>query len=69
MTTQNVVVIIGVLISLGLLACAWFRDRGYKAGVSDGYEQGRKDADNWWIGIEAEIDQSRQALWKKGVRR
>ena len=69
LTTQNVVAIVAVFISLGTVACAWFRDRGYKSGISDGYEQGRKDADDWWIGTESEIDQARRELWKKGAKR
>lgn len=34
---------------------------GYKAG----YESGRKDADNWWLGVEAGADRARQEIWRK----
>lgn len=69
MSTQNLIALIAVLFSLSSFACAWFRNRGYKDGISDGYKQGRKAADDWWIGCESEIDQARRELWKKGVKR
>jgi hypothetical protein len=54
-----------------LLVCMYaFERRGYKRGVkfgSDagykaGYLLGKRDADNWWIGAESEVNQERRKL-------
>lgn len=45
---------------------------GYKHGARDrnvsllqAYELGRKSGDNWWLGVEAEIEHERRKLWEK----
>jgi hypothetical protein len=45
---------------------------GYKHGARDrnvsllqAYELGRKSGDNWWLGVEAEIEQERRRIWEK----
>jgi hypothetical protein len=54
---------------LNALACAAFRDIGYRRGRKDGdqvgYERGRVDADNWWLDVEQQIDQARQRIWRE----
>jgi len=35
------------------------RERRYQRGVRDGYELGRREADNWWTGIEQEVEFTR----------
>ena len=52
-------------LALSAVWSACLRDIGYKAGWKDGYLQGRKDADNWWLGVESETDQARQKIWKE----
>lgn len=63
--------------------CYWLgtlrgRLAGYKRGALDrdvtlqqAYELGRKSGDNWWMGVEAEIEQERRKLWEqeKGKKR
>lgn len=69
MIADNIVAVLAIALCFVVLTCAYFEHHGYKKGVEDGYEQGRRDADNWWLGCEGEIDQARQEMWKKGVRR
>jgi len=38
------------------------KDKGFEKGV----ELGRKDADNWWINAEQEVDQARVKIWREG---
>jgi hypothetical protein len=63
---------VGELIAIVVLLLA-FHERGYKCGVKDGskagYEHGRRDADNWWISTEREVDQERQKIWKGEAER
>jgi hypothetical protein len=55
------------LLALGLLLLLLigFRDLGYKSGFNEGYQQGRKDADDWWVGAEQQADQARQTIWRE----
>jgi fatty-acid desaturase len=41
---------------------------GHKLGWKEGYSEGRKAADNWWIGVEAEAHTMRQQIWKDEAR-
>jgi len=41
---------------------------GYTRGCDAGYERGRKEVDDWWIGVEDEADQARQKLRDSGGR-
>jgi hypothetical protein len=63
---------IGLLIALILIAIA-FHERGYrrgsKASYQNGYEFGRRDADNWWIAVEAQVDEARRQIWKEEMQR
>jgi hypothetical protein len=40
-------------------------DLGRNVGDKEGYERGRVDADNWWLGVEQQVDQARQKIWKE----
>lgn len=41
--------------------------RGYKAGDQAGYDRGRIEADNWWIGVEQGTQEFRDSnALKKG---
>lgn len=40
-------------------------DEGYKAGV----ESGCKETDNWWIGLESEVDKERVKIWREEAQR
>lgn len=57
-------------LALVVFWCCWFRDRGYKSGVRDGYTQGYRDADNWWIRAETDIktESCRQAIKERRER-
>ena len=39
------------------LICAEFRDMGY--------EQGRKDANDWWISADDEVGKMREEIWRE----
>jgi len=48
---------------------------GYKKALShqeqfgkDCYNRGRVDADNWWLGIEADVLGERREIWKQERR-
>lgn len=47
----------------------WFHRRGFQHGKDQGYIDGRKAADNWWLGVEAEADQARVKIWREEERR
>jgi len=62
-----------------LVAWNWY-DRGFTAGYEkalsqheqfgkDCYKRGRVDADNWWLGIEADVLGERREIWKQENRR
>jgi hypothetical protein len=51
-----------MVLGLALLAC---HNWGYKAGHKDGYAMGRKDADNWWVRTEEQVDHVRQNIWRE----
>jgi hypothetical protein len=46
---------------VGAYAYNFGRLRAYK----EGYTQGRKDADNWWQGVESEVDRERVKIWRE----
>lgn len=60
-------IIIIVLTVRALQASA--RAAGFKDGYANGYAKGRKDADNWWIGVEEEADEQQRQLWREEVHR
>jgi len=49
----------------------WCFRKGYSAGkkdgMKDGYSIGRIDADNWWLGVEREVDRERVKMWRDEV--
>lgn len=64
--------VIGIICFLGFIAIApvVVKLRAfYQRGFQDGYTAGRKDADNWWIGVETEADKERQKIWREGIQR
>lgn len=69
MSILGVVVLPAAIAIFLAITHLWFGDRRYKKGAKDGhalgYAMGRKDADNWWIGVEAETDRARQQIWRK----
>lgn len=34
-----------------------------------GYQMGRRDADNWWIGVEEDVAAERRKLWMEESRK
>lgn len=68
MTEEMIPGAISVFVVL-LFLIAVFRDFGYKAGVKKGYAAGRKDADNWWIEMETEVEGTRRKMWREGIER
>jgi hypothetical protein len=57
---------------VAIVAYFVFYKVGYKHGARDrnvsllqAYELGRKSGDNWWLGVEAEIDEERRRIWEK----
>lgn len=69
--------IVGILTGLAVLGVSMvihfvFYKLGYRHGALDrdvtlqqAYELGRKSGDNWWLGVEAEIEHERRKLWEK----
>lgn len=61
------IVIETVLVAIG------FHERGYRRGVDCGFrkgsEFGRREADNWWCGTDASVEEARQKIWKEEMER
>jgi hypothetical protein len=55
--------VIGVASLLALLVVAG--SGFYMRGFARGYIVGRRHADDWWIGLEQQVDQERQKIWKE----
>ena len=53
------------LLSALALICAYCRFWGYNCGLKDGYQQGRKDAEEWIVKLETDVDQARQEIWRQ----
>jgi hypothetical protein len=64
MILASLSVVISVLV-LNVMVAVVFRARGHEAGYDKGYEAGRKDADNWWMGIEKEVEQAQRRTSKR----
>ena len=47
----------------------WAYKAGIKKGYAKGYELGRREADNWWVRAESEIDQARAKIWREEEKR
>lgn len=47
----------------------WRYSKGFQHGKDQGYIDGRKAADNWWLGVEAEADRTRVKIWREEERR
>lgn len=63
-------------LSFAALCAVIFYRIGYNRGwrdsnrsADDAYQSGKKDADDWWIHAEAEVDRTRAEMWKKGTGR
>lgn len=54
-----------VVLLVELYACSEFYRSGRERGWREGYDAGRKAADNWWIGVETEADRERQKIWRE----
>lgn len=69
MTTTTWLGILAAVIAACSYGAARLSERSYKRGFSggheSGYERGRKDADSWWIGGEAEVDRARREIWRE----
>lgn len=67
-TFELILAAIAFLVILALLILG-LHERGYvqgrKAGYNEGYEFGRKAADNWWIASEGEVERTRRAIWEE----
>jgi hypothetical protein len=65
-------IFVGELVAIVLIALAFHErgrrggiKKGYLAGYGEGFAAGRKQADNWWIGLETEADKVRQQIWRE----
>lgn len=69
---ESAALFVGALIAIVLISVA-FDERSRRAAAKDGYQlgytQGRKDADNWWLGVESEADKARVEIWRKEAQR
>jgi hypothetical protein len=68
----GLLVFAGEIFAIVLISLAfhnWGYQKGSKAGRDAGYDEGRKAADNWWLGVEAEADQERQKIWREETER
>ena len=41
--------------------------RSYSRGLKEGYELGRKSADDWWIGVERQTEEERRRIWRESA--
>jgi len=62
MTLSQILGGISLVIALFLLELACER-----AGWQRGYQKGWKDAEEWIVKMETEVDQERVKIWKEGV--
>jgi len=69
---EALLLFLGELVAIVLIALGfheWGYRKGLKAGKDEGYksgvESGRKDADNWWIEAETQVDRERQKIWRE----
>lgn len=60
--------IISLLLAEALLL-ALSNEHGYQRGHDKGYLEGRKDADNWWLGVESGSDEARKKIWREEAER
>jgi predicted GNAT superfamily acetyltransferase len=67
--TLNLILGAAASLSLCMLVLAAFYKAGEKIGYGKGYDQGRLVADNWWLGVELEVDQARVAIWRDEAQR
>lgn len=51
--------------SLLIIAIRCWNIRRYEEGKRDGYEQGYKAAEDWFIRAETEIAQAREEIWRQ----
>ena len=61
----GVILIVAVYTVLLLAVRSSACKAGHREGYKSGYTQGRKDADNWWVGVESEVDQARVKIWRE----
>ena len=59
------IALVGFLVGSHLSFHEWGYRKGERAGRDEGYLAGRKAADDWWLGVEAEIDRARQKIWRE----
>jgi hypothetical protein len=45
-------------LAIGIFCATYFHERGWKRG----YWEGRKHADNWWIGVEQGYAEAREEV-------
>lgn len=56
------------LCAYGAASACYGYAMGKREGRAFGYEDGKKAADNWWIGTEKGADQARQQIWRDEAR-
>lgn len=64
-TICGVVAFIAAFVLIQLAFGDWRYRKGYEAGLEEGLKQGQKRADDWWIGVECQVDQARQKIWRE----
>lgn len=58
----------GCEVCVMIVCClCWYR-RGYIKGARKGYENGRVDAERWWLEQGAAVSKTREKIWKEECR-
>ena len=69
MTTLGYAALALLVLLYSVASHLWLYKLGYGKGKDKGFEKGvelgRKDADNWWINAEQEVDQARVKIWRE----
>lgn len=64
----NALVFLALLVVITLAILAFYQHgykKGHDAGYDRGYLAGRRDADNWWIGVEKEAREAQEKIWRE----
>ena len=63
----SLAILLGIL-CVAILICGFYllHEIDVHDGWKQGYTEGRKAADDWWIGVESEAEQERVKLWQEG---
>jgi hypothetical protein len=59
--------LLGILaIALGTFLLELFCcEVAFRRGKAKGYTEGRRAADQWWLGSERQVEETRQEIWRE----